>query len=53
LDAFDEDSQQGTRLARDKSDLNFTEENYARVSEVFAHPRVAIYPDMILPDSVL
>jgi Sulfotransferase domain len=51
LDAFDEDSQRGTRLARDKRDLNFTEENYVRVAEVFAHPRLAIDPDMILPDS--
>jgi Sulfotransferase domain len=51
LHAFDEDSQLGTRLARDKSDLNFNDENYARVAEVFAHPRVAIDPDLILPDS--
>jgi Sulfotransferase domain len=52
LDAFDEDSQHGTKLARDKSDLNFNDENYARVAEVFAHPRIAIDPNLILPDNL-
>ena len=52
LEAFDEDSQHGTRTARDKSDLDFNDENYARVADVFAHPRIAVDPDMILPDGV-
>jgi Sulfotransferase domain len=51
LEAFDEDSHQGTRTARDKSELNFTEENYARLTEIYANPRIALDPDMILPDS--
>jgi Sulfotransferase domain len=52
LDAFDEDSHQGTRTARDKNELNFTDENYARVADVYARPRIAIDPNLILPDGV-
>jgi hypothetical protein len=52
LDAFDADSHQGTRTASDKRELNFDEENYQRLAEVYAHPRMAIDPDLILPDGV-
>jgi hypothetical protein len=51
LEAFDKDSHQGTQTARDKSELNFTEENYAHLAEIYANPRIAIDPDLILPDS--
>jgi Sulfotransferase domain len=51
LRAFEADSQKGTRLARNKSDLNFEDENYARVAEVFAHLRVTVDPNIILPDN--
>jgi hypothetical protein len=52
LQAFDKDSQKGTRTARDKTDLNFDDQNYAHVNEVFAHPRIAVDANLILPDSV-
>jgi hypothetical protein len=50
LTAFDEDSQAGTQLARDREVDSFTEENYARFKETLAkHPRFN-HPDMLLPD---
>jgi hypothetical protein len=52
LDAFDADSQEGTRTARSIAVSHFNDENYQRVAAVFAHPRIAIDPDLILPDNV-
>jgi hypothetical protein len=52
LDAFDADSHQGTRTARDKSELNFDEENYQRLAKIYAHARVATDPNLILPDGI-
>ena len=51
LDAFDADSQEGTRTARSIAVSHFNDENYARVIEVLANPRIAIDPNLILPDS--
>jgi Sulfotransferase domain len=51
LDAFDADSQEGTRTARSIAVAHFDDENYRRVAEVFANSRIAIDPNLILPDS--
>jgi Sulfotransferase domain len=51
LDAFDEDSHRGAKTARDKTELNLSDLNYARMAEIYAHPRIVIDPNLILPDS--
>jgi hypothetical protein len=51
LDAFDADSQKGTRTARSIAVSHFDDENYRRVTEVFANPRVAVDANLILSDS--
>jgi hypothetical protein len=52
LDAFDADSQEGTRTARSIEVSHFNDENYHRVLNVFANPRIAVDADLILPDSL-
>jgi hypothetical protein len=51
LSVFDKDAHEGTRSARSKDDLHFSDDNYAVVKAVLLHPRIALDSQMTLTAS--
>jgi hypothetical protein len=51
LSAFDTDSHQGTKTARDIPVEKFGEKHYRQVAEILANPRINLDPDLRLPNS--